>query len=254
MSWKYRIVLTVLIALLINYLILGLYARAAFVFLLLLLLLWKNSGGHAPSASSCYGLSRKGITHVAGKKHVYTIYPFCPSIIDFQRRFEDELTVFLHLLGTRFALPRLDRLEERVEFKSGDGSHEYSLDLRWLLRHFAGNASKYALLLTSTSSHQKELKKLDGKIEFFGLAELMANLKNWEDSIHIDTIANLANFLSETCTSLRTGLSSRGLYVYLMGTAKGELTDEKTLKFMEDGLMLAQIICILTKPRVRSIF
>ena len=141
-----------------------------------------------------------------------------------------------------------------MEFKNSDGSIKFSLDLRWLLRHFDDNSSKYALLLTSTSSHQKELRKLEGKIERFGHAELVANLKHWQDSIHIDTIASLAHFISTKCTSLYKGLSGRVLNVYLTGTDKGESRDEKTrkmaLEFMQDGLFLAQIITMLTKSRV----
>ena len=255
MSWKFRIVLTVLVSLLLNYLVLGLYARAVLVSLFLLLLWWKNRGVRVSSATTSYGRSREAITHVAGERKACKIYPFCPSIIDFHRKFEDELTVFLHLLGTRFAQPRLHRLDESVNFESEkDGGERYSLDLCWLLRHFADNASKYALLLTSTASHQKDLKKLNGKIEYFGLAELMANLKNWQDSIHIDTIASLANFLHTRCTSLSMRLSGRMLNVYLTNLAEGGSTSEEcrtmTLEFMQDGLMLAEIICMLTKSRV----
>ena len=252
--------LTVLVSLLLNYLVLGLYARAALVSLFLLLLWWKNCGVRVSSATiTSHGLSREAITHVAGERKACKIYPFCPSIIDFHRKFEDELTVFLHLLGTRFAQPRLHRLDEGVEFENEeDGGERYSLDLCWLLRHFADNASKYALLLTSTASHQKDLKKLDGKIEYFGLAELMANLMNWQDSIHVDTIASLANFLHTRCTSLSRRLSGRMLNVYLTNLAEGGSTSEEcrtlTSEFMQDGLMLVEIICMLTKSRVSPFF
>ena len=103
-----------------------------------------------------YGRIREVSGHVGGRKRPFSVDPFLLSHVEFQRRFEDELAKILYCLGTDKATPSFVD-NQSIKFTDVEGREcvrKYSVDYRWLLKHFSMNARRYAFALTGTTDPQ----------------------------------------------------------------------------------------------------
>ena len=118
----------------------------------------------------------------------YTLDPFCPSNMEFQRRGEDEISKFLHLV-----IRHASRLKLQIKYEDPQqreqGAHSnaaravgtLSLDFRWLMKHLEYNRSIYSKAVFNSSISEAYIQWCCRKLREKG--DLVAHKQHLQDNL-----------------------------------------------------------------------
>ena len=197
--------------------------------------------------------------HGSGKKKTIWVDPFRPSNIDFQRRFEDEITKFLYLLGVDMAHPYLN--DYFINFQDLEGNacderkRQYFPDYRWILKHFSHNCREYVLLLMQTKEPHLRQKVHQQRDPGWTADDVLARLSSPGYKKNPELLVSLACRIKELCQSLKEGANKRAHNTYLQDEIENEGNTRRRdyiMNTMSDGVLLVELIraCLLFVPKV----
>lgn len=214
--------------------------------------------------SSVLGKIREVTVHSGGgKKKSFWTDPFRPSNLEYQRRFEDEITRFLYLVGVDIAQPLFDYYN--ITFMDGEGKilgenqkHTYLLDYRWILKHIAYNCRDYALILTKTRDRQVREKVIQLKDPGLTVQDVLEDLRASKERSDPELIVSIACRIKDLCHSLKDRANKRAHGSHLREELEEETSSrgrEAIMTMMNEGLQLIELIktAMPTTPKVSDI-
>ena len=122
----------------------------------------------------------------------YTLNPFCPSNMEFQRRGEDEISKLLHLVvlyASRLKLQiKYEDPQQREQGAHGDADRavgKFSLDFRWLMKHLEYNRSIYSKGVFNSSIPEVYIHHCCRGLRLKG--DLLAHKQHLQDNLQEET-------------------------------------------------------------------
>lgn len=214
---------------------------------------WERGRHKKPTV---YGKLREVTGHVGGKKKVFRVDPFLYSHVEFQRKFEDELAKMLYCLGTEVAMPTFET-DASIKFTDMEGrecARRYSVDYRWLLKHFSVNARRYAFMLSGTTDPQLQ-DTITRCRDILPVEELLQRLQDERRPYSEEVVKSFERHVYEKCKELRevTERSCGGLLQEEVDSGNRIHVQQKIFEVMDEGMSLASVIMrILSKPPLVS--
>lgn len=185
--------------------------------------------------------------HGKGKKKTAWVDPFRPSNIDYQRRFEDEVTKFLYLLGVDVAQLLLNDYPIKFQDLEGNPAHSptYYPDYRWILKHISHNCRDYALLLTRSKDTALSQRVHTQRDPGWTSEDVLEELESVKTRQSAELILSLACRAKELCQVLKEKANKRAHNAYLQDDIENEGNirgKEAIAETMAEGVLLVELL------------
>ena len=183
-------------------------------------------GAKRQKKSSVLGKIREVTVHSGGgKKKSFWTDPFRPSNLEYQRRFEDEITRFLYLVG---------------------------------VKHITYNFRDYALILTKTRDRQVREKVIQLKDPGLTVQDVLEDLRASKERSDPELIVSVACRIKDLCHSLKDRANKRAHGSHLREELEEETSSigrEAIMTMMNEGVQLIELIktAMPTTPKVSDI-
>ena len=191
----------------------------------------------------------RDITSHVGRKKVFWVDPFRPSNLDYQRRFEDELTKLLYIMGTEVVLPISETFGIAFQDYEGGRSEKFILDYRWMLKHFFHNGREYSFLLTGTKDQRRKDSVIRYNSSPLERSDLMKTLKISKGPPYkVEVIASIGYHIRNLCDLLKVTANKRSHGIYLQeeqetgGNDISSRARQAIMDSMENGIALVELI------------